>query len=143
MLPKSVWCGVVFALSLALPGRSEISSDDFQSDLLHVEVNAHIARLEEEVSELRLALLTRAPAFREFARRSLFAPGPEEGKEAESGDRQLGLFPRKYVPAFHTEPHPPAPKLRLTASLFLEPDDPLPRQKYDFEFAHSSTTHQP
>ena len=130
MLTKNAAFGVVFALSQTLPGRSEMYSDTFQSALIRAEVNAHIARLEEEVSELRLALLTRAPAFREFARRSLFAPGPAEGTEAESGGRQLGLFPRKYYPAFHGELHPLEPKLRVTNFLFLEPDAPSPRPKW-------------
>lgn len=143
MLPKSVWCGVVFALSLALPGRTEAGLYDFQSDLIRAEVNAHIARLEEEVSELRLALLTRAPAFREFARRSLFAPGPAEGTEAESGGRQLGLFPRKYVPALQTESHPPEPRLRLTGSLFFVPDPSPYRWECIFEYADFSMNHQP
>ena len=130
MLPKNALCGVVFVLSMALPGLSEHLFDDFQSDLLHAEVKAHVARLEEEVSELRRALLPHAPAFREFARRSLFAPRPAEGKEAEFADRQLGLFPRKYSPAFHGELHPLEPKLRLTGSLFFEPDAPSPRPKW-------------
>ena len=143
MLPKSVWCGVVFALSLTLPGRSEMCSDTFQSALIRAEVNAHIARLEEEVSELRLALLTRAPAFRDFARRSLFAPGAEEGKETASADRQLGLFPRTYVPAFHGEPQPSGPKLRLTGSLFFVPDPSPYRWECIFEYADFSMNHQP
>ena len=129
MLTKIAVFGVVFALSQALPGRSEMYSDAFQSALIRAEVNAHIARLEEEVSELRLALLTRAPAFREFARRSLLSPGPAEGKEAESADRQLGLFPRTHFPAFPREPHLPTPKLRLTGSLFFESDAPSRRLK--------------
>ena len=129
MLTKNAAFGVVFALSQTLPGRSEMYSDTFQSALIRAEVNAHIARLEEEVSELRLALLTRAPAFREFARRSLFAPGPAEGKEAESAGFQVGLYQRRYVPAFQIQLLPPEPNLRLTGSLFLEPDAPSPRPK--------------
>lgn len=129
MLTKIAVLGVVFALFLALPGRTEAGPYVFQSRLVHAELKAHVARLEEEVYELRLALLPRAPGFREFARRSLFAPGPAEGKEAESADRQLGLFPRTYYPAFHGELHPLEPKLRLTGSLFFETDAPSPRLK--------------